>query len=441
MRLISLHVENFGKLQNYDDTFDAGLNARLQDNGWGKSTLAVFIKAMLYGLAATTRRSLIENERKRYTPWQGGAFGGSLDIEVEGKCYRIERLFGAKEAEDTLTVTDLMTGRDADVDWASEPGERLLGVDSAAYERSTYLSQRPDELSESGMIDKVDIVYIVEDNEELCRDKIQKLIDGGCDLLYTIGRYASETAADITKDIPIVFGAVNSPDEVGLVESNEAPGGNVTGVSSYTPCFEQIDLIKIILPEAKSVAAIYTSTDADSVLQGIVASKEAEKNKIKCDQYPVENEKALKTALEKIKKAETDVIYIPVDKFLSAHISTLNEFSYENKIPVICGDEATLELGAFATSEINYISIGRKAAGMAEDILFNGKSPATLSVNYKHDCTNMVNKQVMKKLGITLPATALTEVEMWEPPTEPATQAPTKAPAGDDEEADSEESD
>ena len=151
MRLISLHVENFGKLQNYDDTFDAGLNARLQDNGWGKSTLAVFIKAMLYGLAATTRRSLIENERKRYTPWQGGAFGGSLDIEVEGKCYRIERLFGAKEAEDTLTVTDLMTGRDADVDWASEPGERLLGVDSAAYERSTYLSQRPDELSESGM--------------------------------------------------------------------------------------------------------------------------------------------------------------------------------------------------------------------------------------------------------------------------------------------------
>ena len=151
MRLISLHIENFGKLQHYDDSFDATLNARLQDNGWGKSTLAVFIKAMLYGLAATTRRSLIENERKRYTPWQGGAFGGSLDIEVEGREYRIERLFGTKEAEDTLLVTDLATGREADVDWAKEPGARLLGVDSAAYERSTYISQRPDELTESGM--------------------------------------------------------------------------------------------------------------------------------------------------------------------------------------------------------------------------------------------------------------------------------------------------
>lgn len=151
MRLISLHVENFGILQNLDERFDAGLNVRLQNNGTGKSTLAVFVKAMLYGLPATTRRSLIENERKRYTPWQGGAYGGSLDIEVDGKSYRIERLFGTKEAEDTLRVTDLQTGREAETDWAAAPGDRLFGVDMAAYERSTYLSQRPDELSEHGM--------------------------------------------------------------------------------------------------------------------------------------------------------------------------------------------------------------------------------------------------------------------------------------------------
>lgn len=151
MRLISLHVENFGKLQGLDERFDEGLNVRLQDNGAGKSTLAVFIKSMLYGMPVTTKRSLIENERKRYTPWQGGAYGGSLDIEVDGKEYRIERLFGAKQAEDMLRVTDLQTGREAEVDWAASPGERLFGVDIAAYERSVYISQRPAELSEQGM--------------------------------------------------------------------------------------------------------------------------------------------------------------------------------------------------------------------------------------------------------------------------------------------------
>lgn len=282
------------------------------------------------------------------------------------------------------------------------------------------------ELNERGLLEKVEIVYIVEDDKELCREKLKTLIKGGCDLLYTIGGDASKIAAEVTDEIPIVFGAVNNPDEAGLVESNETPGGNVTGVSSYTPCFEQIDLIRILLPKAKSVVAIYSATEEDSVMQGIIASKEAKTIGIDCDQYPVNDEKELKAALDKIKDAGTDVIYIPVDKFLSAHIDILNQFSYKNKIPVICGDEATLALGAFATSEINYNSIGRKAAGLAHDILFGGKSPAKLSVIYKHDCNNIVNKEIMKKLEIQLPATALGEIEMWEKPTEAEDAAVTE---------------
>ena len=152
MRIIGLHVENFGGLCHYAETFDQGLNVRHRPNGWGKSTLAVFIKAMLYGLPASTKRSLIENERKRYAPWQGGVFGGSLDIEVGGEDYRIERSFGTKESDDTLSVISLKTGSRADVAWASAPGEGLFGVDAAAYERSTYLSQRPEEMTKDGSV-------------------------------------------------------------------------------------------------------------------------------------------------------------------------------------------------------------------------------------------------------------------------------------------------
>lgn len=287
------------------------------------------------------------------------------------------------------------------------------------------------ELDENGVLASLDVEYIVEDNEDLCRTKIKELIAGGdIDLLYTIGRFASETAAELTKDIPIVFGAVNSPDEVGLVESNEAPGGNVTGVSSYTPCFEQIDLIHTILPKAKTVAALYSATDQDAVLQGIIAAREAKNIGLDCTQYTIEDKAALESALKKIKENKTEVIYIPVDKFLSSNIATILDFANENSIPVICGDEATLAQGALGTSVINYESIGRKAAGMVEAILFEKKAPATLSVMYKHDCTNMVNKAVRDKLKIEIPATALGEIELWEAPTEPpASPAPEKKAA------------
>ena len=57
MKLLSLHVEGFGRLSELDMRFDGGLNCLHRKNGWGKSTLAVFIKAMLYGLPATSKRS------------------------------------------------------------------------------------------------------------------------------------------------------------------------------------------------------------------------------------------------------------------------------------------------------------------------------------------------------------------------------------------------
>ena len=78
MRLIRCHIENFGVLSDFDFAFSAGLTTICRPNGFGKSTFAAFIKAMLYGFPRTGARSIVENERKRYDPWQGGKYGGFL---------------------------------------------------------------------------------------------------------------------------------------------------------------------------------------------------------------------------------------------------------------------------------------------------------------------------------------------------------------------------
>ena len=69
MKLINCNVENFGTLQNYKINFNEGLTVLHEQNGFGKSTLAVFITSMCYGLPVVTKRSLDENDRKKYTPW------------------------------------------------------------------------------------------------------------------------------------------------------------------------------------------------------------------------------------------------------------------------------------------------------------------------------------------------------------------------------------
>ena len=140
MKLIRLHVENFGKLQNFDFSFDKGLNVLLEENGWGKSTLAAFIKAMLYGMPASSKQSLDENERKKYTPWQGGAYGGSLEFSTASGKYRIERFFGAKESGDSFTLYDLATNCES-TRYSSRVGEELFGIDADGFARTVFLSQ------------------------------------------------------------------------------------------------------------------------------------------------------------------------------------------------------------------------------------------------------------------------------------------------------------
>ena len=140
MKLIRLHVENFGKLHDFDYSFGKGLNVLLEENGWGKSTLAAFIKAMLYGMPASSKQSLDENERKKYMPWQGGAYGGSLELSTASGKYRIERFFGAKESGDSFVLYDLATNCESRR-YSSRIGEELFGIDADGFVRTVYLSQ------------------------------------------------------------------------------------------------------------------------------------------------------------------------------------------------------------------------------------------------------------------------------------------------------------
>ena len=140
MRLLRLEIENFGKLQGFSMELTDGLNVICRDNGFGKTTLAVFIKAMLYGLPASTKRDLDKNERKKYAPWQGGNYGGSLEFESEKGRFRIERFFAAKEVNDEFRLYDLSTNKASDA-YSANVGIELFGIDAEGFARSAYLAQ------------------------------------------------------------------------------------------------------------------------------------------------------------------------------------------------------------------------------------------------------------------------------------------------------------
>lgn len=138
MRLIACYVEGFGCLRKREYQFDGGLTQFFAENGEGKSTLAAFLKAMLYGLKSYRKGSVEFCDRERYYPFDGGKFGGNLTFSWRGKEYRVERFFGVRsETDDTLSVYENGERTGA---LGEEIGQTVLGVDKASFERTLFIS-------------------------------------------------------------------------------------------------------------------------------------------------------------------------------------------------------------------------------------------------------------------------------------------------------------
>ena len=140
MKILSCHIENFGKLHDCTLDFTDGLNTFCAENGWGKSTFAAFVRAMFYGLEGDRKKSIEENERKRYKPWQGGVFGGQLVFETEGKTYQISRIFGSKDADDEFELRDAKTNL-ISKDYSNKIGEELFKINRESFIRTIFMGQ------------------------------------------------------------------------------------------------------------------------------------------------------------------------------------------------------------------------------------------------------------------------------------------------------------
>ncbi len=146
MKFISCHIENFGKLSDFSFEFSEGTNVICEKNGWGKSTFAAFIRAMFYGLEGGRKRNHLENERKKYKPWQGGVFGGWLIFQIQGKQYQISRIFHDKDLNDEFELRDVKTNL-VSRDYSKNIGEEIFQIDRESFLRTVFIGQSECETS------------------------------------------------------------------------------------------------------------------------------------------------------------------------------------------------------------------------------------------------------------------------------------------------------
>lgn len=154
MRLIKCHIENFGKLSQFDYEFNETKNVILKDNGWGKSTFAAFIKVMFYGFENPKKTNAYENERKRFSPWNGGVYGGTISFEVGEKSYILTRTFGQKERDDSFSLLDASTMLES-LDYTTNIGEEIFNINRESFKNTIFVGQDSCETRSTGDIENL----------------------------------------------------------------------------------------------------------------------------------------------------------------------------------------------------------------------------------------------------------------------------------------------
>ena len=239
--------------------------------------------------------------------------------------------------------------------------------------------------------------------QSTCTTIASTFANDGVDLILAIGTPAAQACLNATTEIPIVGTAITDFAESGLVESNDAPGGNLTGSSDMTPVADQIALLTQLVPDAAQVGLLYCTAESNSEIQIQMAEEALDDAGLGHERYSFSSTNELQTVVETM-VGQVDAVYAPTDNTVAAAMSQVSATTNEAGIPTICGEVGMVENGGLASVSINYEELGYRAGEMAVQILTEGADPATMPIEYLEakDCTLIANQASADACGVDL---------------------------------------
>lgn len=223
------------------------------------------------------------------------------------------------------------------------------------------------------------------------------------DLIFAIATPAAVSAYSATQNsqTPVIFTAVSDPVAAGLVESLDAGSKNCIGTSDVLDLEAQVDLIKALQPEAKTIGVLYTTSEANSVSQLAILEEVAERAGMTVEAQGVQNAADIPQAAATL-ASKVDCINNFTDNNVVNNLSVLLEKANAANIPVYGSEVEQVNNGCIASISLDYVALGEKTAEMGLDVL-NGANTQEMAVGTISEGTPVVNTDVLAQFGIELP--------------------------------------
>ena len=231
---------------------------------------------------------------------------------------------------------------------------------------------------------------------------VQRFISDKVNLICAIATPSVQSAANATKEIPIVGTAVTDYVSAKVVQSSELPGGNVTGTSDMSPISDQIDLLLKLYPNAKTIGTIYSSSEVNSEIQVKEMTEYAAAKGLTVRTATISTVNDIPQATQSL-VSDVDVFYEPSDNVIASAMPTLVSVTDPAGKGVICAASTMVAAGGLATYGIDYYKLGVQTGEMAADILEGKRKPSEMKIETARDLMVVINKKNAAKLGLTIP--------------------------------------
>ena len=261
-----------------------------------------------------------------------------------------------------------------------------------------------DELAKQGYVEGKNIEIDLQNaqGEQRNLKTISQQLAESSDVVLAIATPSAQSLTNTTQTTPVIFSAVTDPVSAKLVESREHPGGNVTGTSdqSSDAISTQINLIKKVLPKAKSIGILYTQSEPNSVVQKDEAKRLLEEKGFTVVEKTILDSNNVKAAAESL-MTEVDMVFVPTDNIISSTMETVKQVSIKHKVPVFGGSTEMVAVGGLYNYGTNYEELGRQTARMLVRVL-KGEKPENIAVELPEKLELHTNQEMADALGIDI---------------------------------------
>lgn len=202
-------------------------------------------------------------------------------------------------------------------------------------------------------------------------------------------------------DIPVIYTAVSDPAASGLAKEDGSSVGNITGTSDYLAVTEQLEMIRKIMPDAKKIGIIYTTSETNSI------STVAEYKKYAGD-YGFE---IVATGINQISEVElaakdmvtkVDCITNLTDNTVVSALQTVIAAANDAGIPVFGSEVEQVKAGCVASMGLEYIELGKQTGAMAAKVLKGEAKASELKFEVISEASLYVNTAAAAKINLTL---------------------------------------